>query len=160
MAAVRLTFRALWSLAAPVLLGALVAFVAIAFVSPMLPGQTQPGNRQEPPETRAYLLAVMNNDAPTINRLQLPQNVVDRAVIRKQLSNALKMKADTLTFLGGSQVGQVGAWSYVLGVTGPDGQPRLVPVLVTTVGDKIAALQGGSSGDEQPQQPGSSVAPQ
>ena len=140
--------KPLWSLVAAVVLGGLVAFVFMAFITPMLPGETLPGHRHEPPETRAYLLAVLRNDAAMINRLQLPQNAVQRAITRKTLEGALETKPDTLTFLGGSVVNQIGQYTYVLGGKNSDGSDVLVPVIVTTVGDKILGLAGGSDGSD------------
>jgi hypothetical protein len=132
------------------LVGLLVGFVVTAFVMPLLPGDTQPGNRQEPPETRGYINALLNRDGATINKLQLPRNVVNRASVLKQFEEALALPGKTLTFLGGSRVGPIGQFGYVLTVDAGQGTSRAIPILLTTVDNKIWYLRGGSTGEEAP----------
>jgi hypothetical protein len=132
-----------------ILVGLLIGFVVTTFVLPMLPGETLPGNRHEPPETRAYVNALLNGDGATINKLQLPRNVVDRASVLKQFEDALKLPGQTLTYLGGSRGEQLGQYAYVLTVDGGNGQSRAIPIVVTTLGDKIWYVRGGSTGEQQ-----------
>lgn len=143
-------FRPLGTVLATLAAGALLGYVAAAFVSPLLPGPVQPGNRHEPAYTREYLLAFLARDAETVNRLELPKNPAARASVRQQFEQALDLETETLTFLGGSRVGAQGAWMYVLGATGPDGTGYLVPVGLTTIDDRIADITGGSTGQEPP----------
>src|SRR3712207_4724028 len=96
------------------LVGVFVGLVLTAFVTPLLPGETLPGNRQEPPETRGYINALLARDGAEINRLQLPRNVVDRAAVLKQFEDALETPAKTLTFLGGMRTETLGQFGYVL----------------------------------------------
>jgi hypothetical protein len=139
----------LWIFPSTLLIGLLLGFVVTALVMPMLPGETLPGNRHEPPETRSYINALLNGDGATINKLQLPRNVVDRAAVLKQFEDALKLPGRTLTYLGGIRGEQLGQFGYVLTADGGNGQVREIPILLTTVGDKIWYLRGGSTGEGQ-----------
>jgi len=127
------------------LVGAFASFVIAALVEPMLPGETLPGNRHEPPETRAYIIALLNGDGAAVNRLQLPRNVIDRAAVLKQFEDALKTPGQTLTFLGGSRTGPIGQFGYVLTVE-EAGTTAAIPIILTTLNDKIWYLRGGSTG--------------
>jgi hypothetical protein len=130
------------------LVGVLASFVAAALISPLLPGDTLPGNRHEPPETRAYINALLDRDGATINKLQLPRNVVDRASVLKQFEDALALPGKTLTFLGGSRVGAYGMFGYALTVDDGQGSSATIPIILTMVNDKVWYLRGGSTGDE------------
>jgi len=141
------------------LVGVLASFVAAAIVSPLLPGETLPGNRHEPPETRAYINALLNRDGATINRLQLPANVVNRASVLKQFEDALALPGKTLTYLGGQQVGQYGMFSYALTLDNGTGTSATMPIILTMVNDKIWYLRGGSTGDDGTDTPTPSEAP-
>ena len=50
--------------------------------------------------------------------------------------------------MGGSRVGELGAYMYVLGVKAPDESFHLVPFALSTLDTKIADLRGGSTGIE------------
>jgi hypothetical protein len=132
------------------LIGLFAGFVVTAVVVPFLPGETLPGNRHEPPETRGYINALLNGDGATINKLGLPQNAVARAAVLKQFEDALKLPGQTLTFLGGVRGEQLGQFGYVLTVDGGDGVTHAIPIVLTTLGDKVWYLRGGSTGDETP----------
>jgi hypothetical protein len=137
--------------------GAAFGLVVTALVSPILPGATQPGDRHEPPETRGYILALLASDGAAINRLQLPRNVVDRAAVLKSFEQALNLPGHTLTYLGGNRTGRLGQFGYVLTVNTPNGGFDSIPLLVTTLGDRVWYLRGGSTG--RPVQAAPSVAP-
>jgi hypothetical protein len=141
------------------LLGVLASFVAAALISPLMPGDTLPGNRHEPPETRAYINALLGRDGATINRLQLPRNVVDRASVLKQFEDALALPGKTLTFLGGSNVGPYGMFGYALTVDDGAGSSATIPIILTMVNDKVWYLRGGSTGDEGTASPAPSELP-
>lgn len=128
--------------------GALLGYVLMAFVSPLLPGPTQPGDRHELAVTRDYILAFIRRDAATVNALELPKNPADRAVVRKSFNQALNLEPETLTYLGGMRAGPIGAYVYVLGVKSPQDTLHLVPIVLTTVDTKIGDLRGGSTGIE------------
>jgi hypothetical protein len=141
------------------LVGVLTSFVVAALVSPLLPGETLPGNRHEPPETRAYINALLGRDGATINRLQLPRNVVDRASVLKQFEDALALPGKTLTYLGGSRVGPYGMFGYALTVDDGSGTSASIPIILTMVNDKVWYLRGGSTGDEGTEEPAPSELP-
>jgi hypothetical protein len=129
--------------------GAAVGLVATALITPMLPGSTLPGNRHEPPETRGWILATLRGDADAINRLELPTNVAGRA-LKLQGLDAPAFEPHTLTFLGGSRTGQLGQFGYVLTVARSDGSYDSLPLLITTLGDRVWYLRGGTPGRPAP----------
>ena len=129
--------------------GLAIGLVVTALVAPVLPGPTKPGDRHEPAETRGYINALLRSDGAAINKLQLPRNVVDRAAVLKQFEDALNLPGQTLTYLGGMRVGQIGQFGYVLTVDNGDGSSAAIPIVLTTIGDKIWYLRGGSTGGEE-----------
>jgi len=141
------------------LVGAFAAFVLAAIISPLMPGETLPGNRHEPPETRAYINALLSRDGETINRLQLPANVVNRAAVLKQFEDALALPGKTLTYLGGSRVGPYGMFGYALTLDDGSGTAATMPIILTMVNDKVWYLRGGSTGDDATESPAPSEAP-
>jgi hypothetical protein len=137
------------SVGATVALGGLVGFIGTAIITPMLPGPVQPGNRHEPVVTREYLVALINRDAATMNRLELPANAAAHAARLKSMENAVGIPGSTLTYLGGATSGPIGAYVYILGTTNPETKQRqLVPLAISLLDDKVFELHGGSSGDE------------
>ena len=81
-----------------------------------------------------------------MNRLEMPKNPADALVWKSE--EALDLEPSTLTFMGGSRVGELGAYMYVLGVKAPDESFHLVPFALSTLDTKIADLRGGSTGIE------------
>jgi hypothetical protein len=125
--------------------GAAVGLVATALITPLLPGASLPGNRHEPPETRGWILATLRGDADAINRLELPRNVAGRAA-RLQALDAPNLQPHTLTYLGGTRTGQLGQFGYVLTISRPDGSFDSMPLLLTTLGDRVWYYRGGETG--------------
>lgn len=146
MQRLRRLVRFIASLAATLVAGGVLGYVVTAFLSPVLPGPVQPGNRHEFQYTRDYVVAVIERDAATANALQMPQNPASRAMTYQRFEEALTLEPRTLTYLGGATAGQLGAYAYVLGVEAPGDTLHLVPFELTTVGSKVADVRGGSIG--------------
>ena len=135
--------RPLFAVVGTIAAGALAGYVVAAFVSPLLPGPTQPGDRHEQAYTREFVLAFLEQDAETVNRLLVPRNAADRAVIRKAYEEASGLAPMTLTYLGGSANQVMGSYVYVLGVEADDGSTDLLPFTLITTGSKIMDLRLG-----------------
>lgn len=149
MARLRSLGRTVGSLGSTLAVGALSGFIATAVITPMLPGPVQPGNRHEPVSTRQYMVALVNRDGATMNRLELPANAADHATRLKSLEGAFDLGGSTLTFLGGGTAGPIGAYVYILGTTNATTKAlELRPVALALLEDKVLELHGGSTGNE------------
>ena len=146
MARIRRVVGVVVSLGATLVAGGVVGYVVTSFLSPVLPGPVQPGNRHEFQYTRDYVVAVLERDAAAANALLVPQNPATRALLYQRFEQALTLKPRTLTYLGGATASQLGAYSYVLGVEAPGGTLHLVPFELTTVDSKVLDVRGGSIG--------------
>jgi hypothetical protein len=157
MASLRSVGRTLGGLVTTLVIGGLVGFVAMTLITPFLPGPVQPGDRHEPKLTRDYMLALLRRDASVVNQLELPKNPAMRAMTWKRLEQADQLEHHTLTYLGGAATERIGAQVYVLGARQGDSY-FLVPFEVTTLGDKVYYLRGGSLGGAIPIAPAPSPA--
>jgi hypothetical protein len=149
-------FRPLGVVVSTFATGAFLGLVLTALITPVLPGGTLPGNRHEPPETRGWIIARLRGDAQALNRLQLPTNVAGRAARLQQFDTATSLQLHTLTFLGGTRAGQIGQYGYVLTVETPTGGYDSLPLLITTLGDRVWYMRGGAPGRPIPATPAAS----
>jgi hypothetical protein len=137
MAQLRSVGRHGFNLATTLVIGGLVGFVATALITPFLPGPVEPGNRHEPEMARQYVLALLSNDARTLNELELPKNIAQRAIRIKQLAELQQSPAHSLTYLGGGVAEPIGSQVYAIGFQRPGGEYTLVGVSITLVGEKV-----------------------
>jgi hypothetical protein len=122
--------------------GALVGYALSAFVSGIVSGGTLTGRPAEPPETRAYLDALVRRDVTRLAQLQPAADLGARAAQLQQAYGAQPWTTEARTYLGGATLGGVGIYVYVLDVKSPDGAiEQAVPFALTVVEKKIVRVQ-------------------
>jgi hypothetical protein len=125
-----------------VLAGGLVGYVASALVGTVVAGGSLTGRPVEPPETRAFISAMLDRDAARLAQLQPASDVGARAAAIQQSSLAQPWTPIAISYLGGATEGPVGVYVYVIKVKGADGtiQPS-APFAFTVVDRKVVRVQ-------------------
>jgi hypothetical protein len=129
-------------IAALVLAGGLVGYVTSALVGTLAAAGSLTGRPAEPPETRAFISAMLDRDATRLAQLQPASDVGARAAAIQESSLAEHWTPVAISYLGGAIEGPIGVYVYVIRVKGADGtiQPS-APFAFTVVDRKVVRVQ-------------------
>jgi hypothetical protein len=134
--------RALRPALGTLLVGSLVGYVTAAFVGTLLLGSSFLGGTGEPPESRAYMLGLVQADPEILSELRPKRDVVSRAVeLQTTQRTSGTFTPSSLTFLGGSSAGPLSVEIYVVGIRSIDGVERLIPFTLTLAGNKVVRIE-------------------
>ena len=136
--------RRLRSVAAPLgtlVAGLLVGFVLAAFLAPLIGSVSILGGTPEPPEARAYVVGLMENNPRSLAALR-GGDLVSRALeIQTAGAAAANIEPTSLTYLGGGSAGRTSVHIYAVGLRSSEGEEQLLTIAVTVAGGKVVRIE-------------------
>jgi hypothetical protein len=124
-----------------VLVGILAGFILSSFVGVVAQDSGLFGGNSESPVARAYMLGLLQRDPNSIVAIRPNQSVAQRAA---ELQGAASNRAGSsaiqplsLTYLGGTTVGQYSVHIYAVGLRSAQGVDQFFPLALTIAGGKV-----------------------
>ena len=125
-----------------VLVGAVVGYTLSATVSTVISDQGWFATSGEPSQARSYMVALLQREADSLNRLRPQQDVVSQAITRQAAQQSRQdAKPLSLTYLGGASHGSFSVQIYAVEVRANDGSQRLFPLALTLIGGKVVGTR-------------------
>ena len=121
-----------------ILVGGLIGYVGSAATGSFIADQGWIATSGESREARAYMLALLQNEADRLTQLGPQQDVVSQALAQQNSQHsAQQAKPLSLTYVGGSTAGRLSVQIYAIEVRANDGSVQLFPLALTLLGGRV-----------------------
>jgi hypothetical protein len=91
---------------------------------------------------RAYMVALLQREADSLNALRPQQDIVSKAMSEQSARQSTSQaKPLSLTYLGGLSQGNFSVQIYAVEVRGTDGSQQLFPLALTLFGGKVVGTR-------------------
>lgn len=124
------------------LVGLLVGYVFSLTVSTISSDQGWFAASGESGQARAYMVALLQREADSLNALRPQQDVVSQALAQQSAQQSrTQAKPLSLTYLGGVSQGNFSVQIYAVEVRGADGSQQLFPLALTLLGGRVVGTR-------------------
>lgn len=125
-----------------ILVGMVVGYVLSVSASTVISDQGWFTSSGESGPARAYMVALLQREADSLNALRPQQDIVSKAMSEQSARQSTSQaKPLSLTYLGGLSQGNFSVQIYAVEVRGNDGQQQLFPLALTLLGGKVVGTR-------------------
>ena len=124
------------------IIGMLVGFLISASVMTVVNDQGWFASSGESAPARAYMIALLQREAESLNALRPEQDVVSKALAQQSAQQSTSQaKPLSLTYLGGVSQGSFSVQIYAVEVRANDGTQQLFPLALTLLGGRVVGTR-------------------
>lgn len=125
-----------------VVIGMLAGFLLSASATAVVNDQGWFAASGESAPARAYMVALLQREADSLNALRPQQDVVSKALSQQSAQqSASQAKPLSLTYLGGASQGSFSVQIYAVEVRASDGTQQLFPLALTLLGGRVVGTR-------------------
>ena len=124
------------------LIGMVLGFLVSASVMTIVNDQGWFTASGESGPARAYMVALLQREADSLNALRPEQDVVSKALAQQSAQQSTSQaKPLSLTYLGGLSQGNFSVQIYAVEVRANDGSQQLFPLALTLLGGRVVGTR-------------------
>lgn len=125
-----------------VVIGMLVGFLLSASATAIVNDQGWFAASGESAPARAYMVALLQREADSLNALRPQQDVVSKALSQQSAQQSTSQaKPLSLTYLGGASQGSFSVQIYAVEVRANDGSQQLFPLALTLLRGRVVGTR-------------------